>query len=142
VLRKEKKMNNIEKKLTREATKRIKHLISARDMDTIKLLWKMCAYIAGDEWGIEFAESEHTEKEMCDRLNKYTGELLEPYYRAHANRMNSEFFKGMREGIKIGVDLANEEKESENVKTEPKKDYAKAVERFYKAMEEDDQNDD
>lgn len=135
-------MDHIERKLIKEASNRIKHLIDARDMDTIKLLWKMCAYIAGDEWGIEFAESEHTEKEMCDRLNKYTGELLEPYYRAHANRMNSEFFKGMREGIKIGADLANEEKESENVKTEAKKDYAKAVERFYKAMEEDDQNND
>lgn len=135
-------MDHIERKLIKEASNRIKHLIDARDMDTIKLLWKMCAYIGGDDWGIEFAESDKCEKEMCDKLNKRISDLLEPYYLAHTNRLSSEFFKGMREGIKIGADLANEEKESENVKTEAKKDYAKAVERFYKAMEEDDHNDD
>ena len=124
-------MDHIERKLIKEASNRIKHLIDARDMDTIKLLCKMCAYIGGDDWGIEFAESDKVEKEMCDKLNKRIRVLLEPYYLAHTNRLKSEFFKGMM----AGIDIANEEKE-------PKMDYAKAVERFYKAMEEDDQNDD
>lgn len=128
-------MNHIERKLIKEASNRIKHLIDARDMDTIKLLWKMCAYIGGDDFEVEFAESDKSEKEMCDKLNKRISDLLEPYYLAHTNRLDSEYFKGVRRGINIGVDLANEGKE-------PKKDYAKAVERFYKAMEEDDQKDD
>lgn len=72
-------MDNIKGKLIDEACGRLKPLLKSHDMETFKVLLKMCAYIGGDEWDAEFAADSEDEKELVDGLNRMIQRLIAPY---------------------------------------------------------------
>lgn len=95
-------LTKTERELITEATMRVKELLKAKDIKTVKTLWKFCAYIGGNHFDAQVVASDNIEQDMADKINERISEILENYRNAGACRMSDEFSRGVSAGYEIG----------------------------------------